>query len=817
MKHFFSLIKTFLLVCVTLAYISGIVLSKYLPLFSPPLHILSVAVFSSILFTYIKKNNTARITLLITSLLFGYFIASNELHPPKNSNHIYTIIQKQNDLVIIGHLKEMVKQYPDHTRLLIATTGYSTKTSIQFQPATGLISVRLKGPWQKEILPGDTVIMRITLSLPKPASTPGTFDYRNFLANQDIWVTGKLRSPLLLEKIHNEQTFLHKVKFYPEQIRARFNNFITSNSSPETHGLYNAILTGNKSLLPANIIEGFKTAGAMHILAISGLHLSILAAFLYSLFYWICARSERFILAINIRKTAALLTTLPLSFYALLAGGNAPVIRSLIMALTVTIALCSDKKKSISTTVAFAAFLILLLDPLALFTSSFQLSFSAVIFILAGATMFKQEAGLDKSVMHKIIQWVKLGLLVSFSATAGVAPLLFYYFNRIALPGPITNLILEPLICFWSLPVGFLSLAIQFLSPDLAAYVLKIGGLGLFASIKIITFIQNLPIELSLWRPSPSPAAICLYYVLFALLFFFHQRGLKLWRTVTILLFFTACFFIWSTTTLFSSSTNESTIVCFDVGQGSSTLIVTPEQKTILIDAGGGYSPSFNVGERVIAPYLWHMGIKKIDHIIITHPDSDHYNGLYFLMKHFSPDHLWLSSIVDDSWGYTSLIQLAVESDVVIHKNQIFSPLIFKQSHLDWYFDDTSYMTDNDSGLIIRYVHGKFSMLFPGDIGKEREYELASKDVSLNSTILLAPHHGSRSSNSSCFIKKAAPEQVVISSGKSKYFPAVEVLNRYEQLSIPVHLTRQAGTIIIETDGEEYAIQHTLPSPTILQ
>lgn len=812
MKRLLSFINNYLLVYVTLVYILGIALSPHLRVPLPFSFIVSSTLLP-VLFTFFKKNNGANLSLLVVAILFGCFNGSRSAQAPSSPDHIYSIAGQYKDQVIIGRLHEMARTFPDHTRLTISSTSYRTKDSSRFNPATGRISVRLNSKWNKNILPGDRIVMRVKLSLPKPASTPGSFDYKNFLARQDIWVTGFLKSPVLIEKLHSPQTFLQKLRYQPERTRTHLNHFISTQSPKSTSGLYNAILTGDKTGIPPPLIEGFKATGLMHILAVSGLHISILALFLYTVFYWICSRSERLMLATNIRKLSGILTIVPLSVYALLAGGNPPVVRSLIMAATITIAICSDRKKSISTIVAFAALLILLFHPQALFTASFQLSFMAVIFILAGSQLLVKSATSQLTILQKIVQWIKYGLLISLLATIGTTPLLLFYFNRISWIGPVTNLLIEPLICFWSLPFGFLALSVQYFSPDLAALILQLGALGLTAATQLITLIQSFPLDTTVWMPPPSTTVICLYYISCCLMFLLLRSSApKHWKICSTALFFLLnLFFLFGPNFPHTISSGNSRISCIDVGQGSSSLIITPEGKTVLIDGGGGYSPTFNVGERIIAPYLWKSGIRKLDHIIITHPDSDHYNGIYFLLKHFSPSQLWISELAGDSSGYTALLNLAKRQEVILHKQHPFAALTFQNSMLHWYNNTSSLCTsDNDSGLVARYEHGEFSMLFPGDIEIGREKILVEKHPDLNSTLLLAPHHGSKSSSSQLFLHAVQPEGIVISSGKSKYFPAEVVLQRYEKLEIPAYLTRQTGTLMIVTDGKSYTIQPTL-------
>lgn len=256
---------------------------------------------------------------------------------------------------------------------------------------------------------------------------------------------------------------------------------------------------------------------------------------------------------------------------------------------------------------------------------------------------------------------------------------------------------------------------------------------------------------------------------------------------------------------------DKSEITCFAVGQGSSTLIVTPKGKTILIDGGSSFRPGYNIGEGILRQYLFAKNIRQLDHVIITHPDSDHYNGLGFILHHFSPQHLWISSIHSTSESYNTLIHYAKNNNITVATPEPTSFLTFEDGSelTNFTSHECSFEGDNDCGLILLYKHNNFSMLFPGDISTQREKELV-RNENLKATILLASHHGSKSSSSKEFLKQIRPEEIIISSGRSKYFPAQSVTDRYMKLNIPFYLTRDSGSIVIISDGINHSIQSTL-------
>lgn len=628
-----------LLFCVTLCYLSGLLATNLFLLPPPTLYTGLVLCFAiTLLFAVTRKNNLARAFLCLTFILTGFLAAQHTNSVPEEQNHIYTISDKHTDLVIIGKLTTMVEKYDDHARLVISAQQYRTRQFDDFRPATGTIIMRVQGDWNKQLLPGDTIIVRANVFHPKPASTEGGFDYKRYLARKNIWAEGYLRSQVLIEKIEEPATLYQKIRYLPERIRAKLADLVIKQIEGRDGGLFRAILFGSKTQVDPKTIEIFRETGVMHVLTISGLHISIFGAMLYAIFYFLLSRSEWLMLRIDIRKAAALISVMPLTLYALLAGGNTPVIRALFMALVVILALLTDRKKSFLPLISFAAFSILLCQPQSIYTASFQLSFGAVIAILGGKEIIQSLLQQRGSLLHRLLYRTAAGLGVSLLATAGIAPLLLYHFNHISLIGPITNLIVEPLICLWGLPFGFAAILCAPFSTTLTELLLQLGNIGLQVALGAAKWLHSLPFTLSLWLPAPPVVLLIIYYLLLSILLqpsFINKRSKGLLLIAGTMLFIAYYSFM---KPIHHHGNTE--ITCFSVGQGSSSLIVTPTGNTILIDGGSSYSPGYSIGESVLRPYLFVKHIRTLDHLIITHPDSDHYNGLEFIIHHFSPKHI---------------------------------------------------------------------------------------------------------------------------------------------------------------------------------
>jgi competence protein ComEC len=642
----------------------------------------------------LQRYQLSRLLLLPFFLLIGVVHATPYCRPPQAPEHIYNRINAKQMATITGSLQRaptiINAEDETRTRLLVNVTslhrpsGNFPDRNTTVDHTFGLVQLTIKGRPPPNLEPGDLLMAKTLLSQVRSSSTPGSFDYQKFMANQAIWITGWVKSPVWVCKIHElpdaiSHHSLKQLRFLPEKIRYRLALFLDNTLNKKTASLYKAILIGDKTDVPPGILEDFKAIGCMHILAISGMHMGLLAFVLYSSCIWLLKRSTRLILYIPIRKTAIVVSLVPLAVYALIAGCNTPVIRALIMTGVFSMAVVFNRNKSIINSVALTALIILIWEPTSLFTVSFQLSFAAVIAIAilypALMSLFssaKNGTGplekIDNTNSRKIINWLKAAILISITALVGTAPLLVHHFNRISLISPITNILVEPLICLWSLTIGLMACIVIPFSINVAAHLFHIGGWGLETSVWLASLFAKLPFS-SLWLSTPSTFEIIIYYILLSGLIYTFLYAPK--RTNLLMTFLCACMVLLVSipvvSKIFKKMGTQTTVTVLDVAHGSSIHIMLPEGKNILIDGGGPASTRFNVGERLIAPYLWKNRIHRIDEVIISHPHADHYNGLYFIFKRFKPSTLWINGQPEHIPGYDRLLELARQLGTTIN------------------------------------------------------------------------------------------------------------------------------------------------------
>jgi competence protein ComEC len=815
------------LITIVLFFASGICLADTLML-NDQLILLVILVLFGLFFIFYKyKTNLHNVTFYsLLGLLFfliGHHHAQTHLVPSTDSNHIFNQIQKQQTVSLYGILAELpsVITLPSgfKTRLRMKVKALhqnssSIHTVIEYTKASGLILLTLKGLLPSELKPGDHFLAKTKISPVNTFSTPGSFNYKRYLASQSILLKGWINSPNNIIKVHIDESPAHipriAVFYFPERIRYHIATFLDKTLTQPSRGLYKAILIGDRSDIEPHVLENFIAAGCIHILAISGMHMGLLALITIGVITWLLKRSTWLLLHVNVTKVAVTISFLPLIAYALIAGFNIPVLRALLMTSILIFAIIFDRQGNLINHILIAAFLILVWNPTAIFTASFQLSFSAVISIalvypllfymltqnshytLSGAFKHNPVSKLPATEIKQefpkiLLRWILAGIAVTAAAMLGTLPLLLFHFNRISLVAPFTNLLVEPLICFWSLIVGIIACLFIPLAPAISGFLFKTGSLGLVFSEKICAFFSALP-HASLRLPTPSIMEIILFYVFilsFVMMFQLEKTRKRL--SIAIALFSFFCLLTVPAISKITKQASTSTSVSIlDVGHGSSILLQLPHNKNILIDGGGSGNDSFNIGERVIAPFLWNRKLDHLDAVVISHPHADHYNGLPFILTHFRPKELWVNSMTGQDPEYQQLLNLANQLNIAIKIPKTGEILfqddnarlqcVFNDSAAERYSAGTPFSLKalksnlNDMSLVLRLETTKRSFLFPADISATMADILVADRKNIQADILLAPHHGSKSSMSQNFIKTVDPEYIAISAGRNNPF-----------------------------------------------
>ncbi|MFC1813877.1 ComEC/Rec2 family competence protein, partial [Thermodesulfobacteriota bacterium] len=265
-------------------------------------------------------------------------------------------------------------------------------------------------------------------------------------------------------------------------------------------------------------------------------------------------------------------------------------------------------------------------------------------------------------------------------------------------------------------------------------------------------------------------------------------------------------------------------VTIIDVGQGTSALLEIPGGDCLLID-GGGFSDNsiFDVGARIIAPLLWRKKIKTVDTLILSHPNSDHLNGLTYIAQHFNVKSVWSNTEEASTLSYQKFWQTIKQKKIALpglddisgphNMNGVTLKVLYPPKDFIERAETERWRSANNNSLVIKVEFGSTSVLFPGDLKKRAEKELvALAGDDLDSAVLISPHHGSKTSSTGSFLDRVKPELVIISSGwKNRFsFPHASVLKRYRRRGYRIFRTDKHGAMVLSTDGQTLTVRPTI-------
>jgi len=795
--------------------LAGIVLGKYIPGVFLPWLISLFFVLVIIIVCGLKKHLILFGHLVF--FLFGVYSIQTIIFPGLPPHHIYNYTGKDK-VIITARVTGFKKHYTHRTRLTVLCQSIAIKE----QPpvaVTGRLQLTLYGTFEssdKEPQFNDVIQFSSAIRPIRNFLNPGGFDYVTYMKFRRLHATAysNIKGVRIL---FNSDSHIGLTTRIIRKIENHRNNFHSRILWDHTQNMpsgriLTALVTGKKEAITQDLRDMFSKAGISHLLAISGLHLSIVGGVSFLIFYHFIGNFTFWAARGNARKTAWLVSLLPLTFYAVFSGFSPSTQRAYIMITAFVCALVFEREKDLVSSLFTAAIIILLIDSAALFSISFQLSFFAVLFIICGLSMVNPI--LIKCKNRLVAHFASI-VLVTFFAGLGTLPLTAFYFHTISHVQLFSNIIAVPVTGFVVLSLGLTAFCLSGLWPIASDFLIDIS-LGLIrAVIDMASYLNQIPFA---WQtvPNISFGAIFSFYLTMALIYFYiryssskKRDGLLL--VITILSFFCISF-LYRIVENKESSNMEITVL--DIGQGNSTVVQTPDNNTILID-GGGFSDMsrFDTGRFIVAPFLWQHNIRSIDTVVLTHPESDHMNGLIYVLKTFTVKNLIKNQDVKHSKKYAQLMAACKNKATKIINpsslNRVFRIGNTKLTFFVSQYPESGYNLNNNS-LVFKLNYQNFSMLFPGDILKQRETHLAGTfGAALQSDFLLAPHHGSNTSSSKVFLDQVQAKSVIISCGfNNRYgFPHTAVLERYKKMGTQVWRTDSDGAARIEINGFYHQIK----------
>lgn len=608
---------------------------------------------------------------------------------------------------------------------------------------------------------------QFTVKLKRPHSTynPHGYDVEAWALENNIRAMGSISSKSGYKK---RKSFVWRPAYLIEKTREKVGNTISQTLANKPYaGVIRALVVGDDSQILQAQWQVFLRTGVNHLMSISGLHITMLAGLVFSIASAVWRRVPALVLRMPTRKAATIFGLSAAILYALLAGMSIPTQRTLLMLLVFAAALLLGKNVAISRALAKALIVVVLFDPWATIAAGFWLSFSAVAMIAYVSVGRLAPA-----------HWLKQAIHTQWAITLGLLPLLIVLFGQTSIVSPLANAFAIPVISLLVVPLA------------IAGSLLHVDFLLICAHAVLQLCMQGLNALASLptWQQA-APPMWAMLLAMFGVLWLLLPRGFpQRWLGFILCL---PLFFV-QTPTLEQGTMQ---VVVLDVGQGLSVVVNTAHH-TLLYDAGPKFNEQSDAGSRIVLPYLRGEGVKKLDGLMVSHNDIDHSGGAPSVLAQMPIG--WFAS------SFTQTDSLSLPPKAL----KCFAGQHWRWDNVDFEvlypslqsYDDTS-LSDNNRSCVLKVTSQFGSVLLTGDIEALAEATLLETMADkLNSDVLIAPHHGSKTSSSLAFVQAVGAQHIIFTVGYLNRFkhPNTLILNNYKESHAHLYRSDKDGALTIQ-------------------
>ena len=681
------------------------------------------------------------------------------------------------------------------------------------QKLTENINIRLRWddkPISDEILShvgkikqGQQWLLKVRIKPAHGFANIGGFSYQTWLRQKKIHATGYVKHSVENKVIDAQPTYRQKLYLQLNEIVSSF-----ASKNPRFHFIF-ALTFGERGKITTDQWQVLQATGTQHLMAISGLHLGLIASGAFGLMvmffrfipihllfsekgkYWLVNKNNRII--------AFVFSSIVAVFYAYLAGFSLPTLRALIMMQIFIGSKLLAVKLTVTRWLLLSIVCIILLSPFSLFSVSFWLSVYAVTLILLIIWRCRQLiSSSGNSQLQKVKAWMSSLIIVQLGLTLFMLPIAAILNHQLPLSALLANIIAVPWMSFTAIPLCLLSVVVMPFSDALSILFLELSLASLDLIWLWLSYLSNqewLFIDV-------SHETLLIILVMSGLTFISYFLALPKKYFLAAVLFSLTYFYLGN-----SKNSNDWQVNVLDVGQGLA-VVVERNSRTILYDTGASYPSGFNLADSVIFPYFQYRGIETIDQLILSHADNDHAGGLSFIDKQVALNKVSVDQIkYNQSSKITKEYSFAKTGSCKQGDDFIWQGLTFS---VLW--PVTIQENENDNSCVINISDGKYNVLLTGDISRKVEKLLtANPEIAkkLKADVIIAPHHGSKTSSSSRFIKAVSPDAVIFSAGflNRWHMPNKAVLKRYEEFNVTPYSTADQGMIQIKIEEQGLEIQ----------
>lgn len=623
------------------------------------------------------------------------------------------------------------------------------------------------------ILSGERWQFTARLKQPRGYQNPNaTFDYEAYLLHHRIRARGYVRARPPPQRLSSQAAA--PVSQFRYQIAQFIKNRVADGAGAQ---LLPALSVGLRSQMSPHTREVLLRTGTVHLVAISGLHIGLVAGLVLLLGSWCWRFAGAAALRLPAPKVGVLAGLAAGWGYAVLAGMTIPTQRAACMLTVVALALFFRRRAFGSETLLLALVVVLAVDPLAPLSGGFWLSFGAVLILGIAAHATRVKTDPDAPSSRKWLGKVRMWWLIQWALFVGMLPVLLVMFQQVSLVAPVANLVAVPVVGGVVVPLALLGLSLAGLGLETLAGWVFVGAAWLLDGLWYI--LEALAGGAwSVWQPAVPPLWALPWAAVGVLLWLAPRAVPGRWSAI-----------LWLLPLFISPNPNlklgEFRYTMLEVGQGLASVVQT-RNRVLVYDAGPRYHSGYDSGQAVVVPFLRTLGLRRLDALVVSHGDNDHSGGYAAVATRYAPARI-LTSAAEKIPNAQSC-----QAGQTWHWDGVRFAVL-------WPPADTK-LRGNQASCVVKITSRYGGLLLSGDIGERAEYALLNRGANLAAEVLQVPHHGSKTSSSAAFLERVNPRFAINSAGYLNRFghPHEVVRRRYIARRIPVYHTAEEGALRVD-------------------